>query len=423
MRAVATAGAVRLVRLLHQDSTASVYSGTVVDSSAPVVVTVAERRADGAGRGVFLDWASRLAKLSTHPHIAPLASAGLTETGRPYMAVHTTRRTFADLLAETGPRPAGQVRALGVALADALSGIHSAGLIHGALQPATVLAGANGRLIVAGFDTTAPSLAHCLPVTGYTSPEHLEACQAGSVHGSPAADVYDLATLLYGALGGRPPWLTGPRDASEPMLRSAPLPDIPGVSTSLTDVLGDGMNPNPRLRPDAATLGRRLAEIDLTGHVKPGTRPHRVAPGLLPRGGPRPVSLPGGADVAVTVTPRRRRRLRVPRPVKVAAATVLAFAAVGGAGFLTFTATDASAEPRCPSEAELTEAVRDTIARAVVTDRLCGEDGYVAVTADVASEEDTRRMVLRQADGRWRIVSGCETDVPAELREYLACGR
>lgn len=435
MPAVSTAGAVKLTRLLHRDSAAGVYTGLLGEERTPVVVTLAHQRVDGSAREVFLDWGSRLTHLSAHPHIAPVAAVGLTSQARPYLAVSATRTSLADELLESGPPPAGRVRALGVALADTLATIHAAGLIHGALQPATILSGSGRKLLIAGFDATAPVLAHSLPPGPYTAPEHLDAAKAGSMHASPAADVHNLATLLYAALGGRPPWLITPgKDVADPLLRAAPIPDIPGVSIALTDVLGAAMAVEPRKRPSAAGLRDLLANVDISRPLAPGRPPTKVCPGLVPRSGPRPAPLPGGADVAVPSKARPSRQFRLPTPVKVTAGIVAAFLATAGAGLATFAVTHADASESCPSDSVISEAMADRYGKSSITDKLCENGGYVAVTAEVtkgvdearsrSAEPDVAQVALRLADGDWLVIGEgdkCEDSVPQAIREYLDC--
>lgn len=430
MPAVSTAGAVHLARLLHRDSVASVYTGTLGDSRSPVVVTLSNERVDGAAREVFLDWGSRLTHLSAHPHIAPVVAVGLNAAARPYVAVQATRTTLADELRESGPPPAGQVRALGVALADTLSTIHFTGLIHGALQPATVLSGPGRKLLVAGFDATAPILAHALPPSPYTAPEHLDAANAGSVHASPAADVYNLATLLYAALGGRLPWLATQRGcATDPLLRAVPIPDIPGVSIALTDALGQAMHVEPKQRPDAAKLRDTLSNIDVSRPLAPGRRPTSVCVDLVPRSGPRPTPLPGGgADVAVrSKKSRERRHWNIPRSAKLILAGIAAVLAVGSAGLLTFTATNAEADTTCPGASDVTRTIEAAYEGATITDTMCGDSGYVAVRAQPAQGTGIMqngrelRVVVHNADDGPEIIEGCDPHVPSQLRNYLDC--
>lgn len=432
MSAVSTAGAIHLARLLHRDSAASVYTGSFGDSRTPVVVTLANQRVDGSAREVFLDWGTRLTHLSAHPRIAPVAAVGLTSTGCPYVAVEATRTTLADVLRESGPPPAGQVRALGVALADTLATIHATGLIHGALQPATVLSGPGRQLLVAGFDATAPVLAHALPPSPYTAPEHLDAAKAGSVHASPAADVYDLATLLYAALGGRLPWVNPERrKATDALLRAAPIPDIPGVSIALTDALGTAMHAEPKQRPDAAGLRDLLANVDISRPLAVGRQPTNVCVDLVPRSGPRPTPLPGGADVALPPKRRSRPRFRISRGMKLAVAGIAAFVTIGSAGIVTFAATNAEADTACPNSKDIAEALSQDYPKAIVKEKQCGENGYTAVLATAAKSEESvqdestskkeLRLALHRAEDDWEVVDGCASEVPEALRDYLDC--
>ncbi|MGH8791914.1 MAG: protein kinase domain-containing protein [Stackebrandtia sp.] len=429
MPATSTVGAVELGRLLHHDPAASVHTGTLVNGHTPVMVTIANRRIDSSAREVFLDWATRLTRLATHPHIAPVASVGLTDNALPFVAVTATRTTLADVLRESGPPPAGQVRALGVALADALASIHSSGLIHGALQPATVLSGPGRKLLVAGFDATAPALAHPLPAGPYTAPEHLDTSQAGPVCASPAGDVYSLATLLYGALGGQLPWLSSAgQNPADPLLRAVPVPDIPSVSMALTDVLSAALSCDPKQRPDAGRLRDLLANVDVSRPLLAGKRPAAVSPDLVPRSGPRPTALPGDATLALPSKRHRKRRrasIRIGRTVKLAAAGVAAFLSVGGAGLATFAATNADASPSCPDRENVTAAVQQSYRGAKVVGADCEEDGYVSVTAQLeegdAAESETVRLALRSSDGELRVLDGCDDDMPQRLREHLEC--
>lgn len=431
MSAVSTAGAVHLARLLYSDTVASVHTGMLSDTRTPVVVTLAHERVDGAAREVFLDWGARLTQLSAHPHVAPIAAFGLTESARPYVAVQAVRTTLADELRESGPPPAGQVRALGVALASTLDTIHSTGLIHGALQPATVLSGPGRKLMVAGFDATAPVLAHALPVGPYTAPEHLEAANAGSVYASPAADVYNLATLLYAALGGEVPWAKR-GDVSDRVLRAAPLPDIPGVSIALTDVLANGMHVEPKQRPSAKELRELLSNIDISQPIAPGDRPRQVCVDLVPKSGPRPTPLPGGADVALRPKPPKpRRRWWLNPPAKLALVAMCTLIAIGGVGLFAFAATTAEAEYTCPTREHIASVVDEVYKDMTVADSLCGDNGYVAVIAEVTGpgesrlqSQETATMVLhRTKAGEIEVVYSCASEVPVRLRSFLECPR
>ncbi|MCC3765729.1 hypothetical protein K3N28_21965 [Glycomyces sp. TRM65418] len=429
-----TVGPAAVHRLLHRDAVCSVFSGTVASAPTDLLcVTVAHERVDGSRREVFLEWAAKLTGLPAHPHLSPCTAVGLTENGRPYLAVGTSRRTLADLLAEQGPMPAGQVRALGVALSDAVAVYHRAGLIHGAIQPSHILVGSGHHLELTAYDVTAPVLAAPLPPTSYTAPEHLDAAVAGEVAASPSGDVYALATALYAALGGRLPWVRHAReDAADPLLRAAPVPHIPGVDAELTDVIGAALRPDPRRRPSADAFREQLTRLQLDGPKAPGPRPGAVAAGLLPRRGLRPVTVAVSTELAPYRPGRERVGMR-PRLRSIATATAavaLTGALLGGAALATYAATNPEESAAvCSDQAVLGGRISEQLEDGHIVESWCADDGdYVAATVTYpgGSGGDGQGATERHA---WRIegdhlvaVTDCgEAALPASIAEFLEC--
>ncbi|GLZ75864.1 hypothetical protein Afil01_06710 [Actinorhabdospora filicis] len=434
---ISAAGAVRLARLLHRDEVAAVFTGTLPEEPAPLVVTLGNERAVGARRTLFLDWAARVTRLSAHPHIATVHAVGLTGTARPYLAVQTTRTSLGDRLRAAGPLTPGFCRAIGVALADALATVHSIDLIHGAVHPATTLIGPGDQLLLAGLDATAPLLAQRpTRVSAYTAPEHIDAAIAGEIGASPAADVYDLATLLYGALGGRLQWLgTEGGRVTDPLLRAAPIADIPGVSRVLTDIIAVCLSADPRERPTAAQLRDALSTVDISAAPSPGRRPAAVAAELAPTGGPRPATAPTVTDLAVPERPAPEppRQGRLGRTAKAIAVAALAVAFLGGASLATYAATRGNDTTMgCPTEDELSSvAVSWYGDGTTVTEKVCAADGYVAMTVRrpvplnggtgaSAPATGVVRIAMHRVDGNLQRVDACGTGVPAEIRNYVA---
>ncbi|MCH7232538.1 hypothetical protein L0U85_17005 [Glycomyces sp. L485] len=434
MPSTTTVGAATVDRLLHRDPVCSVFSGIVAsDPTNLLCVTVAHERVDGSRREVFLEWASKLTGLAAHPHLSPCGAVGLTENGRPYLAVGATRRSLADLLAESGPMPAGQVRALGVALADAVAVYHRAGLIHGAIQPGHLLVGAGRVLQLTAYDVTAPVLAAPLPPSPYTAPEHLDAAVAREVAASPAGDVYALATVLYSALGGRLPWVrSGREDVADPLLRAAPVPHIPGVDTELTDVIGAALHPDPRRRPASDVFREQLTQLDLNGLREPGSKPTEVASGLLPRQKLRPVTV----SVSTELAPYRPGRPRVgfrPRLRKIATATAgvaLTGALLGGAALATYAATNP--EPTaavCTNTAELGGLVSEELQEGTIVNSWCAGGEFVVATVDYGGGSggddtvETQRLAWRIQGQRLVAVTDCtDAALPETVVDFLSCG-
>jgi len=434
MSTTQTIGPAAVHRLLHRDAVCSVFSGTVATGPTDLLcVTVAHERVDGSRREVFLEWAAKLTGLPAHPHLSPCTAVGLTENGRPYLAVGTARRSLADLLAEQGPMPPGQVRALGVALSDAVAVYHRAGLIHGAIQPSHILVGSGHHLQLTAYDVTAPVLAAPLPPTPYTAPEHLDAAVAGEVAASPSGDVYALATALYAALGGRLPWVRHAREeAADPLLRAAPVPHVPGVDAELTDMIGAALSPDPRRRPTADAFREQLTRLQLSGPKAHGPRPDTVANGLLPRRGLRPVTV----AVSTELTPYRPRRERLglrPRLRSIATATAgvaLTGALLGGAALATYAATNPeSTGTVCSDPNVLGGRIDEQLEDGRIVDSWCAEEGdYVAATVDYPGgsggdgEGATERKVWRIEGENLVAVTDCaDAALPAAIADFLDC--
>ncbi len=138
--------------------------------------------------------------------------------------------SLAAVVAAHGPLPASSVSALAAGLAQALSAAHAAGVMHGDINPASVLLTADGpRLTGSGRPA-----AHAGPLD-FTSPELAALLLAG-----PASDVYSLgAVLLYAATGNL-------------MSRSAwRAEQLPG---ELRSIIERCLAPDPARRPTATQL-------------------------------------------------------------------------------------------------------------------------------------------------------------------------
>ncbi|GLZ39030.1 hypothetical protein [Actinokineospora sp. NBRC 105648] len=198
----------------------------VLGSGDEVVRTTGPEPVDEAAFG---RWAHTLSGLSDRAAVAAVLDAGVGPDRRPYLAVESAP-LLADRI-ELGPLSARDLRAYGIALANALDATHTAGLVHGAISPEAVL-DLGDRPLLAGFTQQAPSDA-------FTPPERAE---------SRAGDVYQLGMTLYAALGGTP----GPV-----------LPDLPRVPSRLLRLLRTATAADPAARPTAAELRDGFRRIRL----------------------------------------------------------------------------------------------------------------------------------------------------------------
>ncbi|HTE72222.1 MAG TPA: serine/threonine-protein kinase [Actinomycetes bacterium] len=182
----------------------------------------------------------------THPHVLRLRSVvGCLDTPDDLVLVLDAALggSLARVVARQGPRPAGQVVTVLVAVADALAAVHRAGLVHGDVTPSNVLVATDGRPVLGDLGSARLGGAEPVGTPGFadrTGPS------------GPATDVHGVAATCVFLLTGRPPY--------DPAgVRVPPDGDISAsgqAASRLMRVLDAALHPDPRQRPDAAGLAR-----------------------------------------------------------------------------------------------------------------------------------------------------------------------
>jgi hypothetical protein len=190
----------------------------------------------------------------------------------------TLRKTLDD-----GPIHAAKAVAWVLRLADAVQSLHALGVVHGALSPRSVLAGAEGRPI-------APVLTQLMvpPVGAFCPPERLR----GTAE-APSDDVWALYAILYAMLTGKAPFAGATRDALLRAMGSRPQPlSTFGVEeAALQEIIARGLASERRVR--AADLSELVQVLD--GWER---NPKMLPPPAPP---PRPAA-PGIDNVASAAT-------------------------------------------------------------------------------------------------------------------------
>lgn len=164
-----------------------------------------------------------------------------------------------EAVAAHGPLPEEALRALGAGLAEALTAVHAAGLLHGSLTPGDVILADDGpRLtdfaIARLWDAAHPSrTVGAAPGGVFLAPEQVRTGAA-----VPASDVFSLGAVLAYAATGRNAFGTGP--GSDALLRVVTRePDLAGVPHPLHGLIAACLAKDPRARPDLGELVRGLA--------------------------------------------------------------------------------------------------------------------------------------------------------------------
>ena len=205
------------------------------------------------------------------------------------------------------------LRFLGAGLLEALTAVHSVGVLHRDVKPSNVLL--EGRapvLIDFGLARLAedPRLTHTgwlLGTPGYLAPEILYGEDA-----SAASDVHAWAATLVFAATGRPPYGTGPAMAVMDRVRRGEH-DLSAVPPELAPMLSACLAPDPRDRPGTARLledlrgPRPAAGGTAVPAAGPATMPYAVAAGRPGDDSRGPVTEQLGDDALTLAGPTDER--------------------------------------------------------------------------------------------------------------------
>ncbi|MEU9287688.1 bifunctional serine/threonine-protein kinase/ABC transporter substrate-binding protein [Streptomyces sp. NPDC048275] len=269
--------------------------------------------------------ASRLTSRWTVPVVAADA-----EARSPWLATaYVPGPSLAEAVALYGPWPEAQLRGLGTALAEALDGVHAAGLVHRDVKPANVLLAVDGpRLIDFGIARAVGATALTADGSVVGSPGYLSPEQARGHTVGPPSDVFSLGCVLAHTVTGRPPFGTG--GAAAVLYRTVhEEPDLDGVPEGLDPIVRRCLAKVPDQRPSARELHDTFGEFAADGWL-PERLPALVATRaarVLDLPVPEPTMLAGPSPVDLHDTrpsPTRRRLL-----VAGAAAGVTAAAGAG----------------------------------------------------------------------------------------------
>jgi hypothetical protein len=266
-------GPYRLIRELGAGGMATVWLAERVDGALQRQVALKLPRAAWA-----MGLARRMARerdiLATleHPRIARLYDAGVTEAGRPWLAMECVTGVPIDVYCREQQLDVRSRLRLFLQVADAVAHAHARLIVHRDLKPSNILVTAEGEVRLLDFgvakliEEEGPLAANLTQLIGravtpdYASPEQ--------VLGRPVAvatDVYSLGVVLYELLAGQRPYRLGRATAAA--LEEAILSvTVPPASTLALDrrvalqLRGDLDNVLAKaLRKDA---GRRYSSVE-----------------------------------------------------------------------------------------------------------------------------------------------------------------
>jgi serine/threonine protein kinase len=214
---------------------------------------------------------------------------------RPWLAMeYVAGRTLLACVDSDGVLPLPLAASLGALLAEGLSAVHAAGLLHRDLKPQNVILGDDGPMIIdfglgAFMDSSQETLSHSGMIIGTVRcmpPEQA----GGHPQVSPAADVYALGTVLLYAAARHYPYDGSRWEAIAAQVTNPEIaPDLSGVPAPLVPLLESMLAHTPEERPTLPAVAEACARVLSDSGVTPAAA--RLALIAHTKGGEAPSTL------------------------------------------------------------------------------------------------------------------------------------
>lgn len=194
---------------------------------------------------------------------------------RPWLAMeYVAGRTLLACADEDGALPLPLVASLGALLAEGLTAVHEAGLLHRDLKPQNVIMGKEGPTIIdfglgAFMDAAKESLSHSGMIIGTVRcmpPEQA----SGHPKVTPAADVYALGTVLLYAAARHYPYDGAAWEAIAVQVANPDIvPDLGGVPEEIKPLIAATLAQAPEDRPTLGAVADACAKLLRAASVTP----------------------------------------------------------------------------------------------------------------------------------------------------------
>lgn len=204
----------------------------------------------------------------SHPNIARLLDAGVSEDGRPYLVMEFVEGQHLDDYCNTKRLSIHERLELFRKICDAVHTAHSNLIVHRDLKPSNILVDKKGepRLVDFGIARILnPAFAGAgvftaetqrLMTPQYASPEQVSGQSVGT-----ASDIYSLGVILYELLTGRRPYAL--RSVAEAELRRVICEIDPPLPSSVVTVEPDGPSKGTSVSDDTTRFGPSRSTVDV----------------------------------------------------------------------------------------------------------------------------------------------------------------
>jgi len=275
-------GGIALVGRLGEGGMGTVYYGVTEDGAPVAVKTIRDAQLGKAEARSRFEREILALGMVHGPRIAALIGSCKAGEMPPWLAVEYIQGlTLKEYVEDKGPLSATMGAALGLMLAEALSAIHQAGLLHRDFKPANIILGRDGPIVIdfglvglldeAGDITTTGER---LGTPACMAPEQVNSARDLP----PATDVYALGATLTFALTGH---YLYQRPGSQAVMAAIAdvnaAPDLSGLPDQMREPVQAMLAHDPDARPSLPVVTRVLAQVLANAGLTPAQEQRRLA--------------------------------------------------------------------------------------------------------------------------------------------------
>ncbi|HEX5405517.1 MAG TPA: protein kinase [Pseudonocardiaceae bacterium] len=226
----------------------------------------------------------RIAARLQHPNAVAVYDV-VEDAGQPVLIMeYVPSKSLSAVLDQRGPLPPQEVARIGAQVATALTAAHLAGIVHRDIKPGNVLLTDDGIVKITDFGISRATGDVTVTATGMLAgtPAYLAPEVAKGENPGPPSDVFSLASTVYAAVEGHPPFGTGENTLALLHLVAACRTIPPRQAGPLTALLMQMLRANPNDRPTMSEVSKAFAAVAagqsaLTPNLGPSTGPTLLA--------------------------------------------------------------------------------------------------------------------------------------------------